>query len=200
MKARCACCPSGSEIDLHIVTSDELTEVLADIYDAARRANRMQEGDAKDVQFVAAHFVLIDSQFAIESYTTMNEFADYKQAYLAKFGLLQALQNQLKAVEELATAIGEHVRMDRLPGVASVLVTRHIVAGHPLGGKVDGTKWQHFHDRGTVHDPAVIRVMSFEVTDPKNWTGQTILVAELLRDESAAVLTALTRLRAFLPE
>ena len=38
-----------------------------------------------------------------------------------KFGLLQALQNQLKSVEEVADAVGRPRRIDRLDGVAMIL-------------------------------------------------------------------------------
>jgi hypothetical protein len=36
-----------------------------------------------------------------------------------------------------------------------------------------GVSWHHFHDRLTVEDHAVIRVMSFSRSDPECWTGQS---------------------------
>ena len=36
------------------------------------------EGDPDDLQFVAADFTLIDSQYAIDSYTEVTAFRDYR--------------------------------------------------------------------------------------------------------------------------
>jgi hypothetical protein len=33
--------------------------------------------------------------------------------------------------------------------------------------------------------------MSFDASDPENWTGRTVVVADLLRDQATAVETAL---------
>ena len=181
------------------MTPDALTELLGEIYHQARSSAVFGEGDPDDLQFVAAHFTLIDSQYAIDSYTEVTAFRDYREAYLMKFGLLQALQNQLKSVEEVADAVGRPRRIDRLDGVAMILVTRHIVAGHPLRSNVDGTVWRHFHDRGSVHDPTMIRVMSFAADDPAEWTGRTVMVADLLRDQAAAVETVLRETLGRLP-
>jgi hypothetical protein len=174
------------------VTPEELTDISGQIYHSARTAKQFEEGDPVDLQFVASHFTLIDSQYAIDSYSELKQFRDFREAYLMKFGLLQALHNQLKSVEEIASSVNRPRKLDRLDGVASILVTRHIVAGHPLRSNVDGTVWRHFHDRGSVHDPTVIRVMSFEAIHPENWTGRTVVVADLLRDQATAVESALS--------
>jgi hypothetical protein len=123
-----------------------------------------------------------------------DEFRDYRQGYLMKFGLLQAFQNQLKALEEIGSVVAIPVRADRL-GAADVLATRHIVAGHPLGGRVEGRSWQHFHDRQTVLEPTVIRVMSFESSKPRNWMGQTIAVGDLVTSVTHVIRKGLTHIR-----
>ncbi len=174
------------------MTPEQLTDVLGQIYHLARTAKLFEEGDPADLQFVAAHFVLVDSQYAIDSYSPLHEFRDFREGYLMKFGLLQALHNQLKSVEEIARSVGKPKKLDRLEGVASILVTRHMVAGHPLRSNVDGTIWRHFHDRGSVHDPAMIRIMSFEAGQPAHWTGRTVVVSDLLIDQAKAVEIALS--------
>ena len=176
------------------MTPQELTDTLGQIYHRARTLKQFEEGDPADLQFVAAHFTLIDSQYAIDSYTEVKEFRDFREAYLMKIGLLQALHNQIKSVEEIGLSVNQPKKLDRLEGVASILVTRHIVAGHPLRSNVNGTVWRHFHDRGSVHDPTVIRVMSFQASEPENWTGRTVIVADLLRDQATAVERALGEL------
>jgi hypothetical protein len=106
------------------MTPEELTDILGQIYHSARTAKQFEEGDPADLQFVAAHFTLIDSQYAIDSYSELKEFRDFREAYLMKFGLLQALHNQIKSVEEIAMSVNQPKKLDRLDGVASILVPR----------------------------------------------------------------------------
>jgi hypothetical protein len=80
-----------------------------------------------------------------------------------------------------------------MPGGKTVLVARNIVAGHPIGGNMDGQSWLHFHDRSSAHDKAVVRVMSFSRKGPTEWTGQTLLTADLMRDALGVIGELLTR-------
>jgi hypothetical protein len=77
---------------------DDLTEILDEIYQLGRTLALLEEGDPAHLQFVVAHMTLIDSQYAIESYAGLGAFRDFREAYLMKFGLLQALHNQIKSV------------------------------------------------------------------------------------------------------
>ena len=52
---------------------------------------------------------------------------------------------------------------------------------------------QHFHDRASAHDPAVIKVMSFQRDDPKEWSGQTLLTADLIANAYTVVTEGLER-------
>src|SRR5690349_5365267 len=54
---------------------------------------------------------------------------------------------------------------------------------------------QHFHDRASAYDPAVIRVMSFQQDNPKEWSGQTLLTADLIGNAYAVVTEGLERTR-----
>ena len=74
-----------------------------------------------------------------------------------------------------------------MPGGKAVKIVRNIVAGHPLGGNMQGESWHHFHDRSTAHDKAVIRVMSFSRADPDRWTGQTLETEALATDAITAI-------------
>lgn len=136
--------------------------------------------ESQDLAFVAAYFNCIDSSFAVESYEGIESFTDFKQAYLMKTGLLQSLQNMVKCVDQVARSVSVPIRVGRLEGMANVLMTRHIVAGHPLGGKVRGQSWQHFQDRASVDNPKLIKVMSFNSKKPEEWTGKTIQVVDLI--------------------
>ena len=96
-------------------------------------------------------------------------------------GLLQALQVAFDGAESVAKVLGVRLRSDCKGGKA-VIVTRNIVAGHPIGGNMNGKSWHHCHDRATAHDKAIIRVMSFSRSDPGRWTGQTLRTEELIKD------------------
>lgn len=141
---------------------------------------------------MASLMVVEDAVMAISAYEAAPPFPHVDEAYLAKYGLLQALQAGFDAAEAVCRSVGIRARADRLPGGKSVLVVRNIVAGHSLGGTMSGRPWHHFHDRQSVHDKDVIRVMSFERSDPANWTGQTIDVARMISD-GLAVITELLR-------
>jgi len=94
-----------------------------------------------------------------------------------------------------APAFGLKLTPDRLPGGKAVLISRNLVAGHPVGGTYRGLPRQHFHDRASAHHPAVIRVMSFQRDNPKEWSGQTLVTTELITIAYSVVTEALERIR-----
>jgi hypothetical protein len=153
------------------------------------------EGSPEQLRALAGLMVLEDSVCAIEGYKAIKRFRSIDDAYLTKYGLLQAMQLAFDAAQAIAGSFGMKLRPDRLPGGKVVLVTRNLVAGHPLGGTYRGVSHQHFHDRATAHDPEIIRVMSFQHDDPKEWNGQTLLTTELIRSAYAVVTEALERIR-----
>jgi hypothetical protein len=132
-------------------------------------------------EFLAALMVVEDAIGAIESYAEAAPFNFVDEAYLAKYGLLQALQVAFDGAESVAKVLGVRLRADRKGGKA-VIVARNIVAGHPIGGNMNGKSGHHCHDRATAHDKAIIRVMSFSRSDPGRWTGQTLRTEELIND------------------
>lgn len=144
-------------------------------------------------ELMAALMVVEDAVNAIEGYAALPPFQHVDEAYLAKYGLLQALQVGFDAVEAVARCLGTKVRADAVAGGKTVKVARNIVAGHPIGGTMAGESWHHFHDRSTAHDKAVIRVMSFSRADPERWTGQTLATDELIADGVSVIATVLTR-------
>lgn len=153
------------------------------------------EGSPEYLRALAGLMVLEDSVSAIEGYRTVRRFRSVNEAYLGKYGLLQAMQLAFDSVQAVAGAFGLKLRPDRLPGGKAVLVTRNLVAGHPVGGTYRGLPHQHFHDRASAHDPAVIRVMSFQRDNPKKWNGQTLLTTELITNSYSVVAEALERVR-----
>ena len=137
--------------------------------------------------------VVEDAVSAIEGYAALPPFAHVDEAYLAKYGLLQALQVGFDGAEAVARVLGVRLRADGAAQGKDVKVARNIVAGHPIGGTMQGQSWHHFHDRATAHDKAVIRVMSFPRDDPENWTGQTIQTDELVTDGISVIVKVLRR-------
>jgi hypothetical protein len=137
-------------------------------------------------ELMAALMVVEDAIGAIEGYAEAAPFNFVDEAYLAKYGLLQALQVAFDGAESAAKVLGVRLRADRKGGKAAV-VARNIVAGHPIGGNMDGESWHHFHDRATAHDKSIIRVMSFKRSDPEHWTGQTLRTEELVTDGLHAI-------------
>jgi len=128
----------------------------------------------------AALMVVEDAVCAIQGYEALAPFAHVDEAYLAKYGLLQALQVGFDGAEAVGQVMGVRLRADSVPGGKGVKVTRNIVAGHPIRGNMQGESWHHLHDRVSAHDAAVIRVMSFSRREPDRWTGQTLLTDELI--------------------
>jgi hypothetical protein len=137
-------------------------------------------------ELMAALMVVEDAIGAIEGYAEAAPFNFVDEAYLAKYGLLQALQVAFDGAKSAAKVLGVQLRADRKGGKA-VIVARNIVAGHPIGGNMEGESWHHFHDRATAHDKAIIRVMSFSRSDPGHWTGQTLRTEELINDGLHAI-------------
>ena len=152
------------------------------------------DGSPEHLRALAGLMVLEDSVSAIEGYRTARRFVSVDEAYLAKYGLLQAMQLAFDSMQAVAGALGVRLRPDRLPGGKVVLVTRNLVTGHPVGGTYRGSPHQNFHDRASAHDPAVIRVMSFQRDDLKEWSGQTLLTADLIANAYTVVTEGLERI------
>jgi hypothetical protein len=149
--------------------------------DAVRQADAAaREDDGEPVtELLAALMVVEDATMAVEGYAAAPPFLHADDAYLAKYGLLQAFQAGLDAAEVVGRCVG--LRFDAWrAGGKPALEARNIVAGHPVGGTMSGESWHHFHDRASAHDKVVIRVMSFSRSEPGRWTGQTILTQELM--------------------
>jgi hypothetical protein len=81
--------------------------------------------------------VVEDAIGAIEGYADAAPFNFVDEAYLAKYGLRQALQVAFDGAESAAKVLGVRLRADRKGGKAAI-VARNIVAGHPIGGNMDG--------------------------------------------------------------
>lgn len=187
--------------------------ILRGLYSAARQALRspaarsVLEGctairglvtdpgqlDGHPNELVAALMAVEDAVSATEGYAALPPFAFVDEAYLSKYGLLQALQVGFDAAEDVARVLGVKIRADKMTGGKTVLMARNIVAGHPIGGTMAGESWLHFHDRGSAPDNAVIRVMSFSRKDPADWTGQTLITADLMRDGLGVIHEVLNR-------
>jgi hypothetical protein len=146
-------------------------------------------------ELMASLMVIEDAVNAIEGYACLAPFPHADEAYLAKYGLLQALQVGFDGVEAVARCLGARVRADSISGGKAVKIARNIVAGHPVGGTMAGESWHHFHDRSTAHDKAVIRVMSFSRSEPERWTGQTLPTDELVTDGLRVIAEVLNRAR-----
>jgi hypothetical protein len=101
-------------------------------------ASTSAQFDGEPNELVAALMAVEDALSAIEGYFAFPPFAFVDEAYLAKYGLLQALQVGFDAAECVARVLGEKLRADKMPGGKVVLVARNIVAGHPIGGNMAG--------------------------------------------------------------
>jgi len=110
--------------------------------------------------------VIEDATFAVEGFRALAPFSYVDEAYLAKYGVLQALQLGFDASEAVGEPLGLRLRADRSSGGEVVKITRTVVAGHPLGGSYRGRAWEHFHDRGSANDKSVLKIMSFDRHDP----------------------------------
>lgn len=147
--------------------------------DAVSRAAALHGASCHINELLAALNVVEDAAMAIEGYSASPPFLHNDEAYLAKYGLLQALQVGLDAAETVGRCAGQRFDAWKAGGKTAI-EARTIVAGHPVGGTMRGEKWLHFHDRGSSHEKAVIRVMSFSRDDPEKMTGQTILTDDLM--------------------
>lgn len=134
------------------------------------------------VRIQAALMVIEDAICAVEGYSSSQSFSHVDEAYLAKYGLLQALQLGFDATEALGKVVGLKLRADSSKGGKSVKIARNKVAGHPLKALIDSKPWDHFHDRSTAHEKSIIRVMSFAATDSTNWTGESLSTVQLIED------------------
>ena len=161
-------------------------------------ANSVPKEDPRHTQISACVYVTEETQSAIDSYRRTTAFSEDGEAFLKKYGLLQAVQLQLDAVSSLGSCLGCNLKMDKYDGVKVALNTRHTVAGHPIRSQTRGTKRHHFHDRISVMDPTVMRFMSFNAADPTEWRGETTTVDYLVNSVEAAVKSALAELADFL--
>lgn len=173
--------------------SPEARDVLRLCNEVRTSVERVGALDSHPNELMAALMVLEDAVNAIEGYSALPPFDHVDEAYLAKYGLLQAMQVGFDGAEAVARCLGARVRADAMDGGKAVKVARNIVAGHPIGGTMAGESWHHFHHRGSAHDKSMIRVMSFSRTDPENWTGQTLLTDELISDSMAVISQVLRR-------
>lgn len=164
------------------------------VLEAVRRVRELRTGGpTHPTELLAGLMVIEDAVQAIGAYEALSRFTTAGDAYLSKFGLLQALQLGFDAAEEVGRTLGVRLRADREPGGKTVLVTRNLVAGHPIGGTLNGHRWNHFHDRQTAQSKEVIRVMSFHAADNDIWTAQTVVVAQLISDGLGVIAGLLNR-------
>lgn len=171
----------------------EAQEVLRQC-DAVREAvDSTGHLDSHPNELMAALMVVEDAANAISGYAALPPFEHVDEAYLAKYGLLQALQVGFDGAEAVAHGLGCRVRADSVAGGKAVKIARNIVAGHPIGGTMAGESWHHFHDRATANENAVIRVMSFSRAEPERWTGQTLPTNELVTDGLDVIAAVLRR-------
>jgi hypothetical protein len=166
----------------------------------SQAANAKPLGGTEAARLVAALMVIEDATSAIEGYRALESFEHVDDAYLAKFGLLQALQLGFDAAQKACEAVGVTARADATVEGKSVKVTRHIVAGHPVGGTMRGKNWLHFHDRSSAHDKEAIRVMSFLDSDPSIWTAQSQSAQELIDNGLEVMFSLLQQARLQFPE
>lgn len=171
----------------------EAQEVLRQCDDVRIAVETAGHLDSHPNELMAALTVVEDAANAIAGYAALPPFGHVDEAYLAKYGLLQALQVGFDGAEAVAQCLGYRIRADSVAGGKAVKIARNIVAGHPIGGTMAGESWHHFHDRASAHENAVIRVMSFSRTDPERWTGQTLPTDELVTDGLGVIAEVLRR-------
>lgn len=134
---------------------------------AAASVQPLDEADA--TRLIAALMVVEDATSAVEGYRAAPEFDHVDDAYLAKFGLLQAFQLGFDAAEVVCRLVGATANAGSSAEGKVVLIARSIIAGHPLGTRVQQAKWQHFHDRSSAHEKSRLRVMAFQDQAPSIW-------------------------------
>lgn len=149
---------------------------------------------------VAGLMLVEDATCAVEGYRAQPPFQQVDAAYLAKFGLLQALQLGFDGAERVCRTCGVKARADRSDEGKAVKITRTIVAGHPLGGNLASRRWYHFHDRQSAQDKDILRVMSFLEDDPEIWTGQSQSTTELMSNGLDVMAEILGQARACFPD
>jgi hypothetical protein len=171
--------------------AQDVFQLCDEVRGRAEALERINEPDR--VRLLAALMVVEDATCAVEGYRALPAFAYVDEAYLAKYGLLQALQLGFDATQAVGELLGLRLRADRVAGGKVVKITRTLVAGHPLGGSYQGRAWEHFHDRGTAHEKSVLKIMSFDSHDPTNWTGQTHETNRLMNDGLAVICELLSQ-------
>jgi hypothetical protein len=144
-----------------------------DLCDQMRRApNVVADLDENQRnQLLSALMVVEDATCAIEGYRSLPQFGHVDEAYLAKYGLMQALQLGFDAAVSVGRVLGTEQRAD---------TTR------------EGQSWQHYHDRASAHDKSVIKIMSFASRDATEWTGLTQSTVKLM-DDGLVVIRDLLR-------
>jgi hypothetical protein len=155
-------------------------QLCRDIRESEAAVNTIDH--SSQTRLLAALMVIEDATCAVEGYRALPPFRHVDEAYLAKYGLLQALQLGFDAAEDVGKVLGIRLRADAGERGKVVKMTRNVVAGHPVGGSMQGRAWEHFHDRASVHDKAVMKIMSFASGDSDHWTGQTQLTAQIISD------------------
>lgn len=181
----------------HSPASQEILRLCRSI-SAAAGIQPFDEADA--TRLIAALMVVEDAISAIEGYLAAPCFDHVDDAYLAKFGLLQAFQLGFDAAEVVCRLVGAKANAGASARGKEVLMARSIIAGHPLGTRVRQTKWQHFHDRASAHEKSYIRVMAFQDEDPSVWTGMSLPTGVLIDNGLAVMNRLLEKARSRLPD
>jgi hypothetical protein len=164
----------------HSPAALDVLQLCRDIRESEAAVNTIDH--SSQTRLLAALMVIEDATCAVEGYRALPPFRHVDEAYLAKYGLLQALQLGFDAAEDVGKVLGIRLRADAGERGKVVKMTRNVVAGHPVGGSMQGRAWEHFHDRASVHDKAVMKIMSFASGDSDHWTGQTQLTAQIISD------------------
>ena len=178
--------------------SEEAQGVLRLCEALSKAASTQPLDGAAATRLVAGLMVTEDATCAVEGYRAHGCFDLVDEAYLAKFGLLQALQLGFDAAQRVCRELGVNSRADASKEGKSVKITRHIVAGHPLGGTMLGQSWHHFHDRSSAQDNEFIRIMSF--LDDGTWSGQSQSTGELIKNGLEVIRDLLQQARDRLPD
>jgi hypothetical protein len=116
-----------------------------------------------------------------------NQYPGVGSAYLAKYGLLQAMQLQQLASETVAVALG--FAELKLQASNMVRLARHNAVGHPFSNR--GAQEDHFLDRSSILDN-VLKVMSFRPDG--SWYGRTEQIPALKRMQREIVAGYLSQI------
>lgn len=126
--------------------------------------------------------LLGDTQLAVEAYPQFHDITDKGTIYLIIYGILQTLQLQQEAVQNIATILKYEVKMSGM--MSDIRIIRNDVAGHPMSRKENKSLKSNSIFRNTISTTNLQLMTTYSGETEKKYETPDIYIPPLIERQT----------------